>query len=327
MQRRKKQLLGLVGLALVAAVTAIAFTIPAPEASAADDPWTQGVNLTVRVEENIPQNHPWSSIISPLDGSSNVNQNLRIGFSYKNANNAVVKLIRLTADGQQEAVTEITPTCEMTYSSTTQSCEFDYDLGAFPFEDEVKENAGVTYRLQVTPRYGSDKGVEDSVQFFYRAAKVEFNNKLDEASKNPVLDVFLNNAINYALVQVYDADGRPVFIKNGNVDEQTPLKITAEQILNSNGQLELLLPLGDYGAKAGKYRAVLLGYSAEGKLLAIATAPNIEYDGGAKPTVPDTGNVFRDLNISRADYLIVGLMAFGLVAGFAVFLIVRRNRR
>jgi len=326
MQRRKKQLLGLVGLALVAAVTAIAFAMPAPGASA-EGGSIGSVELTVRVEENIPQNQPWVSINSPLDGGVNVRQKLEINFSYKNANTATIKLVRLTADGQQETVTNITPACEMTFSNATQSCEFDYDLGAFPFEDDVKDNAGVSYQLQITPKNGALVGNEDYAQFFYRAAHIEYNDKLDEATKNPLLDVFLNDAIDYALVQVYDENGRPVFIKNGNVNEQTPLRITAEQIRNSNGQLELLLPLGDYGAKAGKYRAVLLGYGADGKLLAIATDADINYDGGAKPTVPDTGSIFRDLNISRADYLIVGLMAFGLITGFAIFLVVRRNRR
>ncbi len=57
--------------------------------------------------------------------------------------------------------------------------------------------------------------------------------------------------------------------------------------------------------------------------------------GGDKPgdsdkptTPPDTGlNLFSDLNISSADYIVTGLVAFGLVTAFAVFLIIRRSRR
>lgn len=47
-----------------------------------------------------------------------------------------------------------------------------------------------------------------------------------------------------------------------------------------------------------------------------------------KPEAPGTGlNLFKDLNISRADYIVTGLVAFGVVTGFAIFLIVRRNKR
>ena len=46
------------------------------------------------------------------------------------------------------------------------------------------------------------------------------------------------------------------------------------------------------------------------------------------PEVPDTGsNLFKDLNISNADYIVTGLLAFGFVTAFAIFLIVRRNKR
>lgn len=46
------------------------------------------------------------------------------------------------------------------------------------------------------------------------------------------------------------------------------------------------------------------------------------------PETPDTGlNLFKDLNISRADYIITGLIAFGMVTAFAAFLMIRRSKR
>lgn len=51
-------------------------------------------------------------------------------------------------------------------------------------------------------------------------------------------------------------------------------------------------------------------------------------DGSDTPDVPGTGlNIFSDLNISQADYIITGLVAFGMVTIFAVFLMIRRSRR
>jgi hypothetical protein len=53
----------------------------------------------------------------------------------------------------------------------------------------------------------------------------------------------------------------------------------------------------------------------------------IEYS----PITPDTPNTgmlsIGDLNISRIDYLVTGLIAFGVAAGFALALIYRKSRR
>lgn len=48
---------------------------------------------------------------------------------------------------------------------------------------------------------------------------------------------------------------------------------------------------------------------------------------GEEVKKPDTGNFLAGLNLSRADYLITGLIVFFTVAGLAIFLILRQKRR
>ncbi len=359
MQKRKKQLLGLAGLALIAAITAIAFAIPAPGASAAET-FNHSVGLTVKVEEKVPEGEPQATLIAPTDLSQMVGQTLTVKFSYKNSGSATtVVLEKYDADGNVVDTQEIPvggDSCNIS-ANPDGECTLTYDLGDFPEITNPAENAnfGVKYKVTVTPKAGTKEGQADYATFFRRAAFLQYEEHIDSSTNNPYISVYIGDGmgVNHAKLQVYDkVTKQPILMENG---VEAPLEITAQQIANAaNGKIEVLLPLDQHKLKAGNYLVTLVAYNAaeenENTIVAIASedVPYSPKGSGGKPTDPDnpdnpdnpdepdkpttpevpgTGSIFRDLNISKADYLVVGLIAFGMVTGFAIFLIVRRNKR
>lgn len=88
------------------------------------------------------------------------------------------------------------------------------------------------------------------------------------------------------------------------------------------------MPFGDYNAKDGKYTAVVVARSADGNTISmIRLDTNYAYVNPNVPDTPDTGFTINNLNITRVDYLVTGLIVFGMVAGFALYLVRRKSRR
>lgn len=319
--------MGLIGLAIVAAITAIAFALPNPEASATDG-GEDSVTITVTVEEQQVERMARAEIVSPVSGSTLVNRELTVQFKYWNTTSANVTLTLEKKDGTTETVS-LPVSGEDCRINGNGICTITYDMSRYPFTDTTP-NAVMNFRVDVTPKYNGQAGVGDNVEFFYRAATVKYEGIVDSATKDPYVSIDLNDAVDHIKVQAYrvDGDGKPVFAKDG---VEMPLELTREQLEAYGGQLRL--PFTEYGAEAGYYVVVVMAYNADGDLIAIAT-DTVPYkvdgqpgDGSNTPGVPGTGSIWRDLNISRADYLTVGLLAFGMVTGFAIYLIVRRSKR
>ncbi len=331
MLRQKKQLLGMMGLAFVGALTAVACAIPAPEASA----YEHGVGLTVSVAA--PGNIPEAKFTELTDQETVVRRQFSTTISYIRSEKVDVYLRKV---GEPEPGIKLTGTCDnVTYSEEMQTCTVDYDLG------DVSSD-GTEYITNLTATGRNDAKNYDSVQFIYRAARIEYNDKVDQNSGNPIVDVSLNDKVKKVLLQAYDKNNNPLFVKDG---KEVPFELNYDDIQAGNGEYAITLPFKDYNAKAGDYRVVLFAYETEGptddSLISIDDAtvkyvpksdpgpgpgpnPGPNPNPNPDPEVPDTGsNLFKDLNISNADYIVTGLLAFGFVTAFAIFLIVRRNKR
>ena len=76
MKKTKKQLLGLAGLAAVGIMTAVAYGMPAPDASAIDN-----TTVNVQVSEGAPSN----IFVSPRDGSETANAKVNVVTNYSQA--------------------------------------------------------------------------------------------------------------------------------------------------------------------------------------------------------------------------------------------------
>lgn len=361
MQRRKKQLLGLVGLMLVAAMAVIASILPVPQASAAD---RAGVGLKVQVGQptlyirinRVDGEAPAEDAV----GQTVVRKELKVVVEYAYAKTVKVNLIDKgavsigsapimpLAETDSEGVL-IEPTVNGC-ASIEQKSTVDYCEVTFQLDD-------VDHQFQIVALANDDdSAMDDKYLIVYRSASLQYKGEND-ANGDPVVYATLNDKVKLAMVQVYGADNKPVFMDG---DQEQPLVLSLSDLENGVYIQRLTLKLKEAGMPAGTYTAVLVAYDTddrevitanpEGHLIAVSTATNIKFTPNVPsgpgsddpnqpgdpndpnnpdtPDVPSTGRgLFSNLNISRADYIMTGVIAFGMVTIFAVVLIARRNRR
>ena len=126
---------------------------------------------------------------------------------------------------------------------------------------------------------------------------------LYDANGNLVRIVRANRAT--GLVTVYDANGTELFTLDNGYSDQS-----------------FTIPME--GLPYGEYTGTIMYRNAQGKLVGDTLPFQIIYDGET-PVVPDTGNFFQGLNLTREDYLISGLAIFAAVSIIA-FWLVKRNK-
>ncbi len=304
MQKTKKHFLGMVGLALVALLTIVAYGIPSPEASA-----TEG-NVDVQVMVGEPNMN--NRINTPRDGDVVVKPELEISSSYSQVTKIEYFLTYNNADGQEVRVPvgSFAPT---------------EDSGTNTFAVNLDGYGGFNnYRL-TSVAYGNNGAQrEDTVAFAYRAINVYYNGQND-TNKDPQLKAEVNEKVDKIQVQVYDKDNNPVFVDENGTER--PIIVDKSAIDPETGELLIDLPFEQYGVPEGDYRAVVVTYDENDVILSIDTIPFTYSLNTETPNVPNTGSMLESLNISRLDYLLTGLIAFGAVAGFAIYLICRKNNR
>lgn len=332
MQKRKKQLLGLVGLAIVVGMTAVACTLPAPGAMAADegagtsgagseavnqgecpdDASCNGVGIKVVVGEQTkpPTSSASVNINLPSSNTSVYDSDVRISFGYANTTPGRLVATLRRADGSTIDVPIPADSC------SGGVCSFDFHI---PDEFKAVQGEGaMNYYLTVADVSGYTLG-DNNVMFIYRAAQMTSEDKYDE-KENPIVNVILSDQVTNAIIQVYDKDNNPVFVKDG---KEVPMTLDVKKFHNGNIGAEIALLMQEFGAKPGRYTAVLVARNAKGEIISLNTAKV----GYRVPEIPDTGiNMLNNLNISTADYVVTGMIAFGTVTLFAIFLIVRRNK-
>lgn len=381
MQRRKKQLLGLVGLVMVAAMTILACILPSPGASAAD-----GQNTTVRVQVVGNGSRSVIEILSIDDQEVFVTRRIKLEFRYAKATLVKAFLKNLgavtpTRAGMEADADEVeiplggskcnvgtadeftipddqTVAYEDSFTTCTTDVELPGDLvGAY----------GVKFSLRAAAYNGNvGSSHQDNVEFTYLPARFVGETTYD-TNGNPVVKIEMGSAVKHYEIVIFDKDGKPVF---GSIDgtegkyaaleyDGWPENTTVEDEGKTKPET-VTLPFSGKDLASGKYQIVLIAYDGnDSKTIIALDYATADYDaskdhGGSpshpggpndpddpdkpgdpndpnnpdRPDVPDTGiNLLNGLNISQRDYIITGLLAFGLVIGFAIFLIVRRNRR
>lgn len=327
MRKRKKQLLGLVGLVLVGVITAVACAMPMPGASAAEDAKSASVGIKVTVNESEdpgPSTGKTSVSVVAInnEGTSagqiiTVNSKLRFKIAYRRADEVSVKVTG--ADGQVA-----TAKCQsVSYSSSEQTCMAEVTLDR-KYLAKDPENGDKFLVTAMATRLGTGTTVDDAVEFIYRSAYIYSKGEVEDVTNNPIVYAVMNSDVKYAMLQVFDANGKAVLAQ--------PLSFSYADVDPATGLYKIVLPMRANNLPAGKYTVVLMAYStdkpSEEGLISISTIKNVVYSPDGGPLPPDTGNrLFENLNISQADYIVTGLVAFGMVTAFAVFLILRRNKR
>lgn len=320
MKGKKKQLLGFVGLALVFAMTAIAYSLPAPGAAAQD------LNISVTVTDDGEEGS--ARIISPAQDSVFIGRTTTLSMSYRK-----IRSMSTTVKCTDKSGAEV--------YNKTENVALDGVTGVVNKAVEVPMAEGdVSCVAEMSATGLSNEPYNDSVSFTFRAmslinpgtedgpVKPPVNpdepcegptcGKVDK-DNNPIVEGVVSDDVEKVTVQVYDADNNPIFVdKDGN---ETPLVTTKDAL--KDGKLLITLPMSEYDAKPGKYVAIFTATNSDDKVISTNT---YWFEYMPKVEAPGTGSIFKDLNLSRADYLLTGLVAFGAAAGFALYLVFRKSR-
>lgn len=331
MRKTKKQLLGLVCLAAVALMTAFAISLPAPDAAAAEDDEAVATSENnAQVQVTVFEDKSASvRIQSPRNGEEFTTNVIPVSILYTKAKKLEISYV----DGKGNPQVQ-----------TYEVPESEFEQGIYNTQIVLDDYINDPTTLKVTLYGNNGTTLEDYVQFTYRAIAVS-EGTTDPETGNPSFDVTISDDVDHIQIQVYnEKTGDPVFIDKEGKD--TPLLITRDKINLDTGEVEITLPdgstfMGKYDAvtnkiniefpfdklklSEGTYRAIFIAYDVNDKIISMNQS-TFTYKP-TTPKLPDTGSIFNNLNISQADYLVTGLIAFGLAAGFAMLLIFRRNHR
>ncbi len=290
--RKAKKLLGFACLAAVGLMTAVAYCLPTPEAAAQ----AADVNINVTVRES----HASVHLVTPKDGDQTVRDELAISTDYTETLKIEYSLVYTAPDGHQQTfdLPSYTPAAQDgTHDFTVDLSS--YGFGNYTLTAKITGVGGVTF--------------EDAVKFEYCAVIVE-QIGTDEWG-NPIVKIYANPKVAGLTIPVYD--------ENGKALAATPLRV-ADHEFDASHIATVTIPMDTYSAPAGDYLGLALPYDAADNLL-----KNYPFEFTYTPVVkvPNTGLTLSNLNITKADYLLTGLVMFGAVAGFAIFLVARKSRR
>lgn len=317
MKRKTKRVLGVFGLAAVMAMTAIAIALPSPEAHAEEQ---SNADVTIQVTVVGPGSS--LQLVKPTEGEVVKSNIVPVEYTYQNMQSVATNLVCMVAGGQTvEKTFDFEPTDEQGTHA------FTIDL------NELNIQPDADCRISLAGKSTTGQDVQDAgVKFTYRAVKVDMGDKDNTDGKpntdengDPEVSIEIKEGVESILLQVYDMEGNPVFVNKDGVEE--PILVTRDQFDLINNVYKLNLPMSKYGAKAGWYDLVVVAYAGDGKEVVSMNTYRFYYGGPVTPNVPGTGTIMDNLNISRVDYVVTGLIAFGSVAAFGVYLVARKSRR
>lgn len=324
MQKTKKQLLGLAGLAAVGIMTAVACAMPSPDAAAISGDITHGYecddsvpgnecakgNDGTQVQVVVSEGNPTVNTASPQDGSTLVDPMVKVSTNYSE----VTQIDYYMNFKNDAGVIRRIDLASFTPTETSGVHTFNVDISSYGYGE---------YTLYSTAHGYNGATREDAVTFNYRAASVSVNPETG-SNGDPSIDVAVDEDVDKVLIQIYDKNGNPIFVdKDGN---ETPIEVDRKDIDPETGKINVSLPFEEYGVDAGDYTVVIVAKDDDGNVISMVTT-EVSY----KPIVPEVPNtsagLLAGLNITCVDYLLTGLIAFALVAGFAMYLVCRKNRR
>lgn len=319
MKRKTKRVLGVFGLAAVMAMTAIAIALPSPEAHAEEQS-----NADVTIQVTVVGPGSVTNLVKPTEGETVKSNIVPVEYTYQNMKSVSTNLVCTVAGGQK--IEKVVDTRDME-DPNSGKVNFNIDLN----KEGIQPDADCTISLIGKSIDGTDIKNE-GVAFQYRAVKVDMGDKDNTDGKpntdengDPEVSIEIKDGVESILLQVYDMEGNPVFVNKDGVEE--PILVTRDQFDLINNVYKLNLPMSKYGAKAGWYDLVVVAYAGDGKEVVSMNTYRFYYGGPVTPNVPGTGTIMDNLNISRADYVVTGLIAFGSVAAFGVYLVARKSRR
>lgn len=308
MKKTRKKLIGLFGLAFVAAMTIVASFLPGPMASAIS---TLTDNITVVVLN--PEESPAASIGSPSSGDKFLTPERDIEVDYRNIKDYKIVLIYTDEDGVEHPAETI----------IEENAPGDVGPALHNFRPIAEQFGYGKYTLRLEATGDDDSLIEDTIEFEYVAIDASSSDKSEAG--NPYVDLDFDQdqdsltddmKIYEVVITVYDKDGNPI--------EGIPPIVVQPPVERVE------IPFSEYGLPEGDYILVAQPFNSEGKALFDTVTLNVKYNGEEDIVVPstaDTGGLFKNLNISRTDYLVTGIGLFLVVGIGSLFYISKHNKR
>lgn len=296
MKKAKKQCLGFFGLATVAAMTAIAVAMPAPETAAVSTSVTD--TLTVRVIGGTPDVY----IYNLTNEASYADPQHVLNVNYEHVSDLTVSISYVN---EKTGETETWTVTEM------QNIDQEADSITYTILDLIRNvDKYGKYTLTVSGTGFDGVSDEETIVFYWRPTSAEAVE--DETTGDHGVELEYGEGVSKITVEVFNEAGE---------------KVMKDQTIYPPDKY-VSLPFEDYDLPSGTYTVKITTYDEEGNIIHEAYEIYVVYTALNTPNAgaPDTGGLFRDLNISKEDYLVSGLIIF-FVLGIVAFGIVARGRK
>lgn len=311
MKKLKKQVLGVICLAVVTAMTTIAYVIPSPEASAVEA-------ITETIHVRVVDKYAEVIVNTAGDGEVFTDKVIDIEYDYGTAKEIIFEL--RNEDGEL-------------VSSWTKTPENDEEVGQDKFEIDFPDYGDYVLSWRASGAVPSLDS-ENSIKISYYPVKITFV-EYDEDGQ-PIFDIQYSNEADLKDIQIYDNDGKALFeptIRIPSSDERYKQISSSEEptsIYSKKTRIKVIMP---DGAQTGKYKIGIAGNTASGELLykykykSSTHVIDFSYTSPDNPDVPNTGSFLTNLNIAKTDFLITGLLIFFSAAIIALFIINKKRTR
>ncbi len=304
MEKTQKRIFGFFGLVLVIAVTIFAAFLPTPKASAIS---TLTDTITVKVTGHGP--YVDITIDGVKSGETTIDPTQTLSIDYSDIEYADVIIEYTNENG--EKITKTLPRIEISDASGLINLPINFTEDEFGYGDYVVlvqgkghdgtiSESSIPFRLIPVRGDATKKDGTDDYE-------LDLSYVADDGTDDAEGDVA------EIKVQVYNEAGEEVPF--------SPLDNIIPPVKN------ITLPFGEYNLPAGKYTVYITAYDSEGNLLYEPYIIEINYDVLPVPDTgtPDTGGLFKNLNISNADYLGTGLVLFSFLTICGIYFVGKRG--
>lgn len=291
MKKKTKYFLGILGLSVVAALTSVAVNLPSPDAIA-----TSSITDTITVR--VVSSDASVDITNPPKDAIYTEPNQKLNFNYANVDEIEVTLYFTDSNNLQHEFL-LDKFNKLDYQPGEK--ELPLDLAKYGYGEYIIEAKGTGI---------SAVGIgETSFKYVPMTADLE---QKDDGSYWEHL-VYNTEVVGSVKIEIFN---------EGDTNFTNPL--WSKEV--SKGEKDVKLPFGEDESmkESKKYIIRIIPYSYANPTKTPLYKPIYQEVETQSIIVPDTGAFLRNLNISRTDYLITGIIIF---ASFAVFAFVFTSKR
>ena len=331
MKRTHKKILGFCGLLLVAAMTLFAAFMPVPDTQAAD-----GTTITDTVEVRVVSQAANINISGIVPGSNITSSSQHLKIDYENIENLTSTMTYTGLDGKVHEMPFLD--LPVAYAVGVSNIDIDFKTGAYTYDymyydstdDTIKTSTNnhgqlshYGYGEYIMKAFGSSiDGTYYEALTDYTYQPVDTNITIEDGKAKVDLDYDpydesgeTDGDVAKIVIEVRDKGGKLINIQ----PNPNPMTITPPT-------KHFELDLSGYGLPTGTYTITATSYDIDGNVIYEPYTMEFYYEAPAIPA-PNTGGIIGNLNISKTDYLITGLIIFGIAAVAGVVFITKNDKK